>query len=63
MLPVILAALSIAQQKAKAQDEQNKQLINNVSQNQNTNMPVQQPQQNNNSLGMLQDVFSIFNKK
>lgn len=66
MLPIIMAVLSMAKQKADAQNAQNAQLAQNVK-NQNVNGQQQptlqlprQPQQDN--ITRLQQVMSLMGK-
>lgn len=63
MLPIIMAALSIAKQKADAQNAQNQQLANNLTMNQgNQPQQVQQPQSSGMNMNRLQQVFSLMGK-
>jgi hypothetical protein len=63
MLPIIMAALSIAKQKADAQNAQNQQLANNLSMNQGQQpQQVQQPQNSGMNMNRLQQVFSLMGK-
>lgn len=61
MLPIIMAALSIAKQKADAQNAQNQQLANNIR-NPEQPQPVQQPQSSGMNMNRLQQVFSLMGK-
>lgn len=61
MLPIIMAALSIAKQKADAQNAQNQQLANNIR-NPEQPQQVQQPQSSGMNMNRLQQVFSLMGK-
>ena len=65
MLPVIMAVLSMAKQKADAQNAQNAQLAQNL-QNQNVAGQSQQPTiqlpQQQNNVNRLQQVMSLMGR-
>lgn len=65
MLPALFAVLSMAKQKADAQNAQNAQLAQNI-QNQNVagqqQQPIVQPQPQQSNVSRLQQIMSLMGK-